>query len=95
MMCTLQAPVLRKINFSGLRGSNNAALDSCCMVRSGHDFHSKVAASIISVKRGKASWYVAALLLKPCLKDSLKNLLKLLCLHKKKQKRLGHNFVGT
>ncbi|RVW52587.1 ATP-dependent Clp protease ATP-binding subunit ClpA-like CD4B, chloroplastic [Vitis vinifera] len=42
MMCNVQAPGLRIRGFSGLRGAN--ALDN--LVRSGHDFHSRVAAAI-------------------------------------------------
>ncbi|XP_021897179.1 chaperone protein ClpC1, chloroplastic-like [Carica papaya] len=86
MMCSLQAPGLRMRSFSGLRGSN--CLDS--MVRSGQDFHSKVALTISSW-RGKASRCVP----KAMFERFTEKAIKVIMLAQEEARRLGHNFVGT
>ncbi|KAF5957257.1 hypothetical protein HYC85_004482 [Camellia sinensis] len=85
MMCTLQTSPLRLRSFSGLRGSN--ALDT---FRSGHDFHSKVAAST-SVRRGRASRIVP----KAMFERFTEKAIKVIMLAQEEARRLGHNFVGT
>ena len=86
MMCNVQAPELRIRGFSGLRGAN--ALDN--LMRSGHDFHSRVAAAI-SVRGGKASRCVA----KAMFERFTEKAIKVIMLAQEEARRLGHNFVGT
>ncbi|KAF8390733.1 hypothetical protein HHK36_025260 [Tetracentron sinense] len=86
MMYNFQAPNLRIRGFSGLRGFN--ALDAT--VRSGHDFHSKVAAAI-SAPRGKASRGVAVAMFERFTEKAI----KVIMLAQEEARRLGHNFVGT
>lgn len=86
MMCNAQAPALRIRGFSGLRGAN--VLDN--LVRSGHDFHSRVAAAI-SVRGGKASRCVA----KAMFERFTEKAIKVIMLAQEEARRLGHNFVGT
>lgn len=86
MMCTLRTVPIRMRGFSGLRGAN--ALDT--MVKSGHDFHSKVAAAI-SVRRGRASRSVP----KAMFERFTEKAIKVIMLAQEEARRLGHNFVGT
>ncbi|KAK9269736.1 hypothetical protein L1049_001514 [Liquidambar formosana] len=87
MTCNSQTPVLRIRGFSGLRGSN-ALEDS--MVKSGHDFHSKVA-SAISVQRGKAKRCVPMATFELFTQEAI----KVVMLRQEEARRLGHNFFGT
>ena len=86
MMCSLQAPPLRLRSFSGLRGSN--AIDT--MLRSGQDFHSKVAAAT-HVRKGRASRIVP----KAMFERFTEKAIKVIMLAQEEARRLGHNFVGT
>lgn len=86
MMCCLQSPGLRIKTFSGLRGAN--AVDN--LVRSGSNFHSRVAA-YISVRRGKASRCVARAMFERFTEKAI----KVIMLAQEEARRLGHNFVGT
>lgn len=86
MMSTVRTLPVRMRGFSGLRGIN--ALDT--MLQSGHDFHSKVAASI-SVRRGKPTRGVA----KAMFERFTEKAIKVIMLAQEEARRLGHNFVGT
>lgn len=86
MLCNAQASPMRMQRFSGLRGSN--AVDS--MLKSGFDFHSKVAAAI-SAPRGKGSRSVA----KAMFERFTEKAIKVIMLAQEEARRLGHNFVGT
>ncbi|PKI37083.1 hypothetical protein CRG98_042517, partial [Punica granatum] len=86
MMSALQAPSLAMRGFSGLRGTN--ALDN--FVKTGPDFHSKVASSI-SFPRGKASRCVARAMFERFTEKAI----KVIMLAQEEARRLGHNFVGT
>ncbi|KAK9274248.1 hypothetical protein L1049_019062 [Liquidambar formosana] len=87
MTCNSQTPVLRIRGFSGLRGSN-ASEDS--MVKSGHDFHSKVA-SAISVWRRKAKRCAPMAMFELFTQEAI----KVVMLGQEEARRLGQNFVGT
>lgn len=80
-----QTPVLRA--FSGLRGSN--AFDTLG-VKSGDDFHSKVA-SAFSVRREKASRCVPKAMFDRFGDKGI----KVIMLSQEEARRLGHNFVST
>lgn len=86
MMCTLRTVPLRMTSFSGLRGVN--ALDT--MVKSGQDFHSKVAAAT-SIRRGRACRTVP----KAMFERFTEKAIKVIMLAQEEARRLGHNFVGT
>ncbi|XP_059641275.1 ATP-dependent Clp protease ATP-binding subunit ClpA homolog CD4B, chloroplastic [Cornus florida] len=86
MVLGLQLPPLRMRGFSGLRGSN--ALDT--MVRSGQDFHSKVAAAT-AIRRGKANRIAP----KAMFERFTEKAIKVIMLAQEEARRLGHNFVGT
>ncbi|KAL4036445.1 hypothetical protein IC575_005186 [Cucumis melo] len=86
MMATAHSPGLRIRNFSGLRGFNS--LDN--MLRSGQDFHSKMAITISS-RRRKASRCVPRAMFERFTEKAI----KVIMLAQEEARRLGHNFVGT
>lgn len=86
MMSSVHAPGLRMRSFSGLRGFNS--LDN--MLRTGQDFHSKMAIAISS-RRGKASRCVPRAMFERFTEKAI----KVIMLAQEEARRLGHNFVGT
>ncbi|KAL8117524.1 hypothetical protein AgCh_015420 [Apium graveolens] len=86
MMSTLRTVPLRMTSFSGLRGVNS--LDT--LVKSGQDFHSKVAAAT-SIRRGRACRTVP----KAMFERFTEKAIKVIMLAQEEARRLGHNFVGT
>ncbi|PIA27339.1 hypothetical protein AQUCO_08000014v1 [Aquilegia coerulea] len=86
MMCNVHSSHIRVCGFSGLRAPN--ALDT--LVKSGFDFHSKVAAAV-SAPRGKGRRIVA----KAMFERFTEKAIKVIMLAQEEARRLGHNFVGT
>lgn len=86
MMCSLRTVPIRFNGFSGLRQAN--ALDT--LVKSGQDFHSRMAA-VISVKRGRATRSAPQAMFERFTEKAI----KVIMLAQEEARRLGHNFVGT
>lgn len=86
LICNPRSHPLRLQGYSGLQCSN--ILD--CKSKSGHDFHSLVAA-YISAPKGKAIRGVAVAMFERFTEKAI----KVIMLAQEEARRLGHNFVGT
>ncbi|XP_065872605.1 chaperone protein ClpC, chloroplastic [Euphorbia lathyris] len=86
MMCSSHPTTLTMRGFSGLRSAN--CLDS--LLRSGQDFHSRVAFSM-SRRQQKAKRFVPRAMFERFTEKAI----KVIMLAQEEARRLGHNFVGT